>query len=106
MPPKKPSRGSRAKRQPPRRPVRPTSVAAAQDEFDSNDDARAFVAPAASRARMPTPARSPSSTRIRSRAPAQIVIANYDFLRHDLRVLGMLAPSLVIVMVILSFVVH
>jgi hypothetical protein len=34
------------------------------------------------------------------------VIKNYDFLRHDLRILAVLAPSLIIVMIILSIVIH
>lgn len=41
-----------------------------------------------------------------ARPPAQVVIQNYDYLRRDLRTLGLLAPSLVIIMVVLSFVLH
>jgi len=62
------------------------------------------MSPAAGPTRSPAQARPASRTR--SRAPAQIVIANYDFLRHDLRILGMLAPSLVVILVVLSIVIH
>jgi hypothetical protein len=57
----------------------------------------------------PTPAASTSTRSTRSRAArpsAQIVIANYDYLRRDLRTLAVLAPSLVIILIILSFVLH
>ena len=75
-------------------------------ELDDQGDAMAAIpAPSTSSGsgRVSTSPRLASRAR---RAPAQIVIANYDFLRHDLRLLALLAPTLVVVLVVASFVIH
>ena len=100
MPSRRPNRSNRTRRQPPPRRVSPPVT---QDDGTQEPQ---FPAQAS----VSTPARSSATTprtpRTRSRAPAQIVIGNYDFLRHDLRILGVLAPGLVAVLVVLSFVLH
>jgi hypothetical protein len=68
-----------------------------------NGDGSGLTAPAAA----PASTRAAAAARSRSsRAPAQIVIGNYGYLRHDLRLLGILAPSMIVIMVVLSFVLH
>ncbi len=95
MPPKKQTRSSRGRRPATRpRPTQPVSHDGESAEYPT--------APAA-----PTvTSRVPAARSRSSRAPAQIVIGNYGYLRHDLRLLGILAPSLLIIMVVLSFVLH
>lgn len=106
MPPKKQDRGSRARRQAAARQRQTVRQRVPQVDGASDEEMVAEATPTALR---PARASTPPTTARRSRAsrtPAQIVVANYDFLRHDLRLLGVLAPSLVVVMVVLSFVVH
>jgi len=118
MPPKKRGRASRARRQPARPPSGHAS-AVVEEEPPSVElnPVGAAVAPAAPARPAPRPAsRTPTgrastagaaTSRIRgSRSAAQIVIANYDYLRHDLSILGVLAVSLVVILIVLSFVVH
>src|SRR5579862_3778008 len=101
MPSRRSGRGNRARRQPVHRI--PPRIDQSAVENEAGNDA-VVPAPISAPARPVQPARA--STRTRSRAPAQIVIANYDFLRHDLRILGLIGPSLVVVLVILSLVIH
>ena len=100
MPSRRSSKANRSRRQPPQRRVTPRVV---DDTSDVGVDAPTMSSASTSGASTAA-GRAPgrASTRTRSRAPAQIVIANYDFLRHDLRILGMLAPTLVVILVILS----
>lgn len=104
MPSRRTNKSSRSRRQPVRRPVRPVVPAEGFSVEENAAEVTAAVPPRTSTVR-PSNSNRPS-TRTRSRAPAQIVIANYDFLRRDLRLLGVLAPGLVVVMIVLSFVVH
>jgi hypothetical protein len=89
MPSRRPTRSNRTRRQPPPRRVVPAAETGASAVAAGTADASTIA-----------------RTRTRSRAPAQIVIGNYDFLRHDLRILGVLAPTLVVILVVLSFVIH
>jgi hypothetical protein len=99
MPARRSGRGNRPRRQPPQRRVAPRAVEDTGEGVAAVAQPRPPVAAPTARS---VPART--GARTRSRAPAQIVIANYDFLRHDLRMLGILAPSLVVILAVLSVV--
>jgi hypothetical protein len=97
MPPKKQTRSSRGRRTVPRqRPATPSAPATtAADASDLTEQPASH-----------TTARVAATRSRSSRAPAQIVIGDYSYLRYDLRLLGILAPSMIIIMVVLSFVLH
>lgn len=96
MPPKKQARSSRGRRPVARRPAQTGTTNGQPDD----------QTPTAGTTATPAPTRSAAARSRSSRAPAQIVIGDYSYLRHDLRLLGVLAPSLIIIMVVLSFVLH
>ena len=54
------------------------------------------------------PAQTVAARRPAARAPRTVPLIqmNYAFLRHDLRLLGLLAPAMIVVLVIAYFVLH
>jgi hypothetical protein len=115
MPPKK-TRSARQRRPMPTSTLRPT----ASESVDGIDGTASVAAPTTSAGSPQSRAAQANAMRragaaqagsLRRRAgtgrqSGQIVIANYDFLRHDLRLLGLLAPTLIVILIVLSFVVH
>ncbi|HEX8916987.1 MAG TPA: hypothetical protein VF898_00650 [Chloroflexota bacterium] len=103
--PKKANRRAppRRKAPPPRRPTASSGIATASPESEVNGAVAVAPAPAA---QMPA---SPSVA-VQRRGPAprrpQLAAVSYNYLRHDLRLLGILAPSMVIILVIAYFVFH
>lgn len=116
MPPKRQSSkgASRSRRQPVRRPVRVQPPTTDIEGVGGGEDAQAITSipvptstpPAVNSGARAAVSRPSARVRPRSRAAAQIVVGNYDFLRHDLRILGVLAPVLVVIMIVSSFVIH
>lgn len=102
--PKKANRRAppRRKAPPPRRPTASSGIATASPESEVNGAVAVAPAPAA---QMPAP-----SVAVQRRGPAprrpQLAAVSYNYLRHDLRLLGILAPSMVIILVIAYFVFH
>jgi len=105
--PKKANRRAppRRKAPPPRRSPAASGVATALPEPDANGSVAVATTPGTVTATQMTGGATAQRRGPAPRRP-QLATVSYEYLRHDLRLLGILAPSMLVIVVIAYFIFH